>query len=191
MTRISPAGMITVGAVLGLTWAASLRGYMSALAGFESSVQWVGTFVLILLPGAVVGALFGWAEASRRAGHRRAWVAFVPLVFPVLALTPPGALVTFLTTGIGGGSLGLVITGMLIGYASSGRGPRVARIVVGVIGALGLLAGMSAGMFIRSQLALDTPRGLWVAILGACLTLVFGVACTIPHRAPEQPSPDR
>ncbi|MGN6502545.1 MAG: hypothetical protein ACTHKX_06540 [Pseudolysinimonas sp.] len=175
-----------IGAGLGVTWAASLRGYMAALAGFESTVNWLGTFVLILIPGAAVGALLGWAEAERRRGRRRSWVAFVPLVFPVVALAAPGALVAFLRTGIGGGSIALVVTAMLLGYAISGRGPRVARILTGVVATLGLAGTALGGVLVRSQLAITTPRGLWVAILGVGLTAVFGAACSIPHRAPRR-----
>jgi hypothetical protein len=182
--RLSAARLIAAGAGLGLTWAASLRAYMAALAGFESAVDWAGTFALILLPGAAVGALFGWAEAQGRAGRRRTWVAFVPLVFPVLALAPPDALTAFLATGIGGGSLALVATGMLLGFAASGRGPRWGRVVTGALGLAGLAGSSTAGLFIRSQLSFGTARGLWVAILGVCLTAVFGAACSIPHRAP-------
>lgn len=180
---------VAFGALLGLTWSASLRGYMAALAGFESRVDWVGTFPLILLPGTVVGAAYGWEWARRRTDARRArwWMVLLPLVFPVLALTPPGALTTFLTTGIGGGALAVAVAGILGGFAISGRGPLVARIVAGVMTAVGILAAAFAGLFIRPTLGLVEPRGAWLAILGSCLVVMLVLACSIPWRKPATP----
>jgi hypothetical protein len=176
--------LIAFGALAGLAWAASLRGYMAELAGPVSHVGWFGTFVLILLPGLVVGAALGWAEGIRRTGGRRGWrwLAATPLIFPVLALTPPGALMTFLTTGVGGGSLAVVLTGMIGGYAISGRGPLWARIVTGVIALAGLVLGAIGAVFVRDELVLTEPRGAWVAVLGTTLTALLLLACSIPHR---------
>lgn len=177
--------LVGFGALAGLAWAASLRGYMAELAGPDSHVGWIGTFVLILLPGLIVGAAFGWAAGVRRTGGRRGWrwIAATPLLFPVLALTPPGALQNFLTTGVGGGSIALVLTGMLGGFAISGRGPLWARIVAGVIAVAGLVAGAAGAVVVRSELALTEPRGAWVAILATTLALLLVLACSIPHRA--------
>jgi hypothetical protein len=52
---------IGVGAVLGLTWAAALRGYMMQLAGPTSTFTFSGTFGIILPAGTLVGGLLGWA----------------------------------------------------------------------------------------------------------------------------------
>jgi hypothetical protein len=57
-----PATLLALGGLLGVAWAAGLRGTMSLLAGPESTVTWSGTFGWILLPGDAVGALLGWAE---------------------------------------------------------------------------------------------------------------------------------
>jgi hypothetical protein len=62
--------LILLGAVVGLTWAASLRGYMMVLAGPTSTFTFSGTFGIILPAGTLTGALLGWAEYQRRAGHR-------------------------------------------------------------------------------------------------------------------------
>ena len=61
-----------LGAVVGLAWAASLRGFMMALAGPDST--FTGTFGIIIPTGIVVGVLLGWAEHQRRTGpqHRQA-----------------------------------------------------------------------------------------------------------------------
>jgi ABC-type iron transport system FetAB permease component len=50
--------LVLLGALLGLAWAAGLRGYMTQLTD-ESTVDWFGTFGLVLLPGVVTGALLG------------------------------------------------------------------------------------------------------------------------------------
>ena len=176
--------LAALGALAGLAWAAGLRGYMAELAGPQSQVDWFGTFVLILSPGVVVGALLGAAEGIRRRGGRRGWrfIALAPLLFPVLALTPPGALQEFVRTGIGGGALALALTAMLGGFAVSGRGFRWARIVVGVVALAGLAFGVFAGPLVRPDLALTDPRGAWVAILGTTLTALLALAASIPHR---------
>ena len=65
--RVVPAPVL-VGAVCGLAWAASLRSFMAEFAGPESTFDWFGTFEGVLLPGAVVGALLGWAAHLAGAG---------------------------------------------------------------------------------------------------------------------------
>lgn len=173
-----------VGGVIGLAWAASLRGYMVELAGGASRVDWVGTFVLILLPGVVIGVLLGLAEHFRRTGGRRGWrwLAAAPVLFAVAALSAPGALLTFVTTGIGGGAIAVVAAGMLGGYAISGRGPLVARIACGTIALAPIGLTALSGLFFGPSLALSTARGLWVALLGSSLLVVLALACSIPHR---------
>jgi hypothetical protein len=64
--------LMLVGGVVGLAWAASLRGFMMVLAGPDSTFTFAGTFEIIIPTGIVVGALLGWAEHQRRTGpqHR-------------------------------------------------------------------------------------------------------------------------
>ncbi len=80
---------VLIGAVCGLTWAAGLaaglRGLMSVLAGPSSAVNWYGTFVQILLPGAIVGALLGHATRTR---DRRTWSDVDPVARRIVALAP-------------------------------------------------------------------------------------------------------
>ena len=61
---------ILTGAVFGIAWACSLRGFMQQLAGADSTFTFAGTFGVIIPAGTVVGALLGWAEYQRRAGHQ-------------------------------------------------------------------------------------------------------------------------
>lgn len=172
------------GALAGLAWAASLRGYMSELSGTASVVDWVGTFLFVLAPGLAVGALLGFAEAIRRRGGRRGWrlLALAPLLLGVVPLLPPGALQALIATGIGGGALALSLAGMAGGFAISGRGPLWARIASGVPALAALGASAVAGSFIRPhELALTEPRGVWVAVLSLTLTALLMLACSIPH----------
>jgi len=77
------------------------------------------------LPGGVVGALIGWVEHLRRNGGHRSWrwLALSPLLFPIAALSLPGAITTLVTSGQGSGAIGIALFGMLGGVALSGRGP--------------------------------------------------------------------
>jgi hypothetical protein len=75
---------VALGAVLGIAWSASLRGYMAQVAGPESRVTWLGTFAAVILPGAVVGALLG--RASHRRGTGPVWLACSPLLLAVAPL---------------------------------------------------------------------------------------------------------
>ena len=61
-----------VGAVCGFAWAAALRAFMWEVAGDDAGVEWAGTFVWVLLPGAIIGALLAWAEHRRWTGSRAA-----------------------------------------------------------------------------------------------------------------------
>jgi hypothetical protein len=186
---------IALGALLGLAWAASLRGYMVELAGTSTHVDWLGTFGLLLLPGVVVGAGLGWAEHVRRTGGRPGWrwLAALPALFGLTALLVPGAFVRFITTGIGGGAVGVALLALLGGYAISGRGPLGGRIAAGV-GALLMLAGVVvSGWFANPDLVPTEPRGAWVIVLTISLMLVLVLASSIPHRpvavrVPSSPS---
>jgi len=177
--------LLLVGAVCGLAWAASLRGFMSQVAGPESAVTWSGTFGWILVPGVVTGVLLGWAEYLRRTGGRRGWrwLALAPLVFAGVLL--PGLLdpATMFEGGVGGGAIGVPIYGMAGGYAISGRGPLVARIGCGVLFLIMIpIWALTVTSFGGPGLAVDTPRGLWVALYYWSLMVVLALACAIPHR---------
>jgi hypothetical protein len=177
--------LLSVGAVCGLAWAASLRGFMSQVAGPESEVTWSGTFGWILAPGVATGLLLAWAEYIRRTGGRRGWrwLALAPLTFAGVLL--PGLLdpATMFEGGIGGGAIGVPLFGMAGGYAISGRGPVVARIGCGVLFLTMIpIWALTVTSFGGPGLAVDTPRGLWVALYYWSLLVVLALACAIPHR---------
>jgi hypothetical protein len=175
---------VVVGAVLGTAWSASLRGYMAQLAGPASQMTWLGTFGGVILPGAVVGALLGWARHRRGAGP--AWLAWSPLLLAMAPLTLPGAIPTLVTTGMGGGAIGLTLLALLGGWSLSGRGPRWARIPAGIL-AYALVPAVYLGPPMRPELDPATPYGAWVATLVSALFVLLSLACAIPMRRPADP----
>lgn len=172
--------LIALGGAGGLAWSASLRGWMAQLAGAESEFTWLGTFLLILLPGVFVGGLLGWAQSLRESGGRRGWrlLAFAPVLF-ALAIADPRNFSALLATGTGGGALGVVAIGLLGGYALAPRGPAWSRVAAGTFA----VAGIIGSAFITSGvLSPGTAHGAWVAGYLPSLLLVLCVACSIPHR---------
>ena len=106
------ARLVAIGAVCGLAWAAGFRAYMMEIAGPASRFEWFGTVGAILVPGAVVGALFGLAAAMSAAGRRTRiwWIVFAPLLFAIAPMLRPGALTDLFTTGLGGGAVGVALS---------------------------------------------------------------------------------
>ena len=121
---------VLVGAVLGLTWATSLRAFMMVIAGADSTFTFAGTFGIILPSGTLVGALLGWAEHRRRTGRSTSWLIPTPLLLVVLP---------FVFTGDGTTPLTLAVLGMIGGFSAAGRGPRTARILAGAVVVAGIL----------------------------------------------------
>ena len=139
--RWSEAGrFVAIGGLCGLTWAASLRGWMVELAasGSTSSVTWL-TFALLLLPGLVIGVLLGWSAYLRSIGIRGSrWLIFAPALF-ASALLDPEIFSAFIHTGEGGGSLMVVFTALSSGFVLSRRRWSIAAAACAVVALLGLL----------------------------------------------------
>lgn len=175
------APLIGLGALLGLTWAASLRGVMAQVASYTSTVDWVPTFGFILLPGTLTGALLGWAEHRRRAGLPTGWLVLSPLTFGVIIFSNPtdplATLGDLLTAAF------IVLYGVAGGYAIAGHGPVWGRAVCGVVAAAPVPIWALTVTSFAAHLALDTPRGAWVAVHVATLLAIFVLACAIPFRS--------
>lgn len=170
------------GGVCGLAWACALRAYMAALAGFDSTFSWLGTFFAILTPGVLVGAALALAAALPP--HRRStlrWIAASPMLFAVFALPLPGLLVALVTTGIGGGAIGVPVAGIAGGYALAGR-RRWLRVITGVVAVL-MIVGVLATVPTIAGESLATPSGAWLATLAGSLMIVLMLASAIPFRA--------
>lgn len=175
-----PAGpLVLTGAVIGLTWAAALRGWMVQMAGDESTFHWYGTFALILTPGLLVGALIGLAEHRRRTmGPRSRWLILSPCLF-LAALTDPTIFRELIANGTGGGAIGVVLFGLAGGYGLSGRGRAWWRRTCGGLAVLGVLLML---VMASDQAPLHTAHGTWVGLYASSLVAVLCLACAIPQR---------
>jgi hypothetical protein len=186
---ISLGKVTLLGAVLGLAWGAGLRGWMAVVAGGLPSFSWSGTFIAILLPATLVGAALGWAEYARRTGGQRAWrwTALTPLLFVVMpALVQDGFVTELLTTGIGGGAVGVALIGIIGGYAIAGRGPRWARWLSRTIMAALLVASVITAL-IGGFGHRMTPAGAYTLLTFIVFCGLLAAACAIPHL----PAPDK
>jgi len=187
----SAAACVLVGAVSGLAWGAAFRAFMAEIAGGASRFEWYGTFVAVLGAAVITGALLGLAEYFRRTGGRRhwRWLALAPLSFAILPLTMPGALLALFTQGLGGGAIAIAIVAVAGGFAVSGRGPLWGRFACGIL-TLAVIGGAIATVPAVGgiRLALDQPRGVWVATLAASCIAVLCLATSIPFRRVERPA---
>jgi len=184
--RSRGVSLVLLGGLCGLAWAAGLRGFMAQIVPEESSVSWSGTFGYILLPGLMIGLLLGWAEHLRGIGGRRRWrwLALSPLLFAAILFSqgPLGVLGIF-EDGLGGGAIGVPLYAMAGGYAISGRGPRWGRLACGVLALTAIpIWALTVESFAGAELAVTTPRGLWVACYYYTFLALFMVAAAIPHR---------
>ncbi|MBS1905409.1 MAG: hypothetical protein JST33_02340 [Actinobacteria bacterium] len=152
------ATTIAIGAVGGLAWAASMRGMMAQLAGFESEFHWLGTFVFILIPGTGMGALLGWAFARRIAGRTRgaAWLALAPI-----AMLADPATLPLLGAFIGAG------------FLFSRRSRRWVRLLAGIPSLILLIGVPVAAAFV---VGMTTPHDAWLTIQLATLIWIPAIA---------------
>lgn len=175
-----PSGhLVATGAVVGLAWAAALRGWMVHMAGSESAFHWYGTFALILTPGLLAGALIGLAEHRRRTGAPWSrWLTLSPCLF-LAALADPAIFRALITNGFGGGAIGLTVFGLAGGYSLSERGRAWWRRTCGAVAVLGVMLML---VIASDTEAMETAHGTWVGLYAASLTAVLCLACAIPQR---------
>ena len=179
-----PRPLVLLGGLCGLAWAAGLRGMMAQVAGHDSTVHWALTFVWLLLPGALLGALLAWAELRRRVGiaRGRRWFAASPLLFAGVLFSDPTNMLGILGNGVGGGAIAIPLIGMAGGYALAGRGRLWARLACGLVALVPYVVWtLTATAVGGSDMALDTPRGAWVAVYLYAFVLLLQAACAIPH----------
>ncbi len=179
--------LVLLGGLCGLAWAAGLRGFMAQIVHENSGADWSGTFGYILLPGLVIGLLLGWAEHLRSTGGRRGWrwLAISPLLFAAILVSEgPMGLLGIFEDGVGGGAIGVPLEAMAGGYAISGRGPRWGRLACGLLALTAIpIWALTVESFAGADLAVTTPRGLWVALYYYSFLALFMVAAAIPHRS--------
>jgi hypothetical protein len=189
--RLHLASRVVAGAVLGLAWAAALRVWMVMLAvemGERPRYTWEGTVGGILLPAAMMGALLGAATYAAQTSSRRhwRWAMLSPLLLVVgPALVTPNFVRILVTTGIGGGAVGVALMGMLGGYALSGLGSRRLRWAAGLPVAVLTLAA-AYGFHLADQPSL---AGAVAALLFALLMADLAAGIAAPARFAANPHP--
>jgi hypothetical protein len=176
-----------VGALCGFAWAAALRAFMWEVAGPDAGVEWTGTFLWVLLPGAVIGALLASAEYRRWSGavpHRR-WLVWSPLLFAAVLVQNPTDLVHGFEGGIGLAAVAVPAMCMLGGYAIAGSGPRWVRGLCAVVALSAVpIWSLTATHVGGPSMSLSDPHGAWAAVLYWGLLATFSLAAAIPHREP-------
>lgn len=172
------------GGSVGLAWGLALRSWMTHLAIQFSDwprFTWKGTFLAVLLPAAVVGAVIGWDWGTRlHLGKRHRWVIWSPLLLVVgPALVAESFVGTLMDTGEGSGAIGVVIVGLSGGYALSRRGNLWARLGLGLVG-LSVVGTMTYVFYVSEPplTSSDAFGALYLVVLMAWLA----VGCSIPLR---------
>ena len=168
---------VVVGVLCGLAWAAALRGWMAQLAGDESRFSWL-TVALVLLPGAAVGGLLGWAARTRATRTRTArWLAWSPALF-ASALLDPTIFRALVTNGEGSGALMVVLTAVAGGFVLGRHRWSVLRGLAAVVLAAGLLLLTAIGTMAGP---VTTARGAWVCLYGLVLMVLLCLASALPY----------
>jgi hypothetical protein len=101
----------------------------------------------------------------------------------VLFSQGPLGLLGIFENGLGGGAIGVPLLAMAGGYAVSGRGPRWGRLACGALALTAIpIWALTVESFAGPDLAVTTPRGLWVALYFYSFLAVLAFAAAIPHR---------
>jgi hypothetical protein len=179
-----------VGALCGFAWAAALRAFMWEVAGPDAAVEWAGTFLWVLLPGAVIGALLALAEYRRwtdDVAHQR-WLVCSPMLFAAVLLQNPVALLDGFEGGVGLSAVAVPAMCMLGGYAIAGSGPRWVRGLCALVALSAIpIWSLTATDVGGTSMSLGNAHGAWAAILYWGLLATFALAAAIPHRRPVPP----
>jgi hypothetical protein len=182
--RRRDAAAVGTGAAIGLAWATSLRAWMAHLAIEFSDwprYTWEGTFLAVLLPAVLVGALIGldWQRCRTLRG-RVPLVAWSPLLLVVApALVSEDFIGTLIDSGEGSGAIAVVVIGMCGGLALSGRGPVWGRALAG-LAVVGVTAVMTLMLAFRGQVV--TASGVFGAVHLGVLLAWLAVGCSLPMR---------
>jgi hypothetical protein len=143
------------GAVFGLAWASAMRGMMAELAERDpgGSHFSIATFIFVLPPGAVMGALMAWAITPSRPGtmpppQRLRWAPMV------MCLDPAAVPIMLAVVGAG--------------WVAGGRGTPRSRRWIGIPSALMLLV-LPVAIAIASPPAWASLRNTWILTLATSL----------------------
>lgn len=145
-----PRREMACGAVLGLAWASSMRAMMAEVAASDGGSHFsIATFIFLLPPGTVVGALFAWVLTSPRDGVRSAprWLVWTPMF---LCLDPAATPFMLATVGVG--------------WVAAGRGTRKSRLWIGVPSAV-FWTTLLVMVLVVPPTMLSSLKQAWIAIL--------------------------
>ena len=181
-------GLPWVGAVAGLAWAGSLRGFMAEVVGDGSGVSWIGTFGWVLLPGTLAGALLGWAEVERRRGRPHRALVCSPLLLAAVLLPGLTDLGAMLKDGVGGGAVGVPLALVAGAYAVAARRAWVRAACGTTFAAVLVVWVLVAPAVGGADFALDRPHGIWASTLFLGLLLSGAVTTAIPLRGVSRPA---
>jgi hypothetical protein len=153
--------------------------------GERPHFTWHGTFGGILLPAAIMGGMLGVAAGAEGPSASKRWAKLSPLLLVLgPAITTDNFIPTLVTTGLGGGAIGVALIGLSGGYAISGTGPQWLRRVAGVFAVL-LSAASAVGFGFAGGGSSDTPAKVFGGLLFALLMalLVVGIGASARDRS--------
>lgn len=164
--RRAMAWRAAAGGFLGFSWGGALRTWMVILAlkfGEQPKFTWRGTLGGILLPAALVGAILGVATHAAQTSEQKRWRWSI--LSPLILILGPAVatenfISTLITTGIGGGAIGVALIGMLGGFAFSGLGALWQRRVSGLIALLLTFASGVGFFFAPSASGTNTAKDI-------------------------------
>lgn len=166
-TRL-PRREMAAGAVVGLAWAAAMRGMMAEMAANDPGGSDVtfATFIFILAPGAIMGSLMAWALAPRAPAtrcppQRLRWAPMVMCLDPV--------------------ALPVMLAVVGVGWVAGGRGTPTSRMWIGVPSVLTVVI-LVVAMIVVPPPAWESWRNTWVVVLGASLIGSLVIAETMVVR---------
>lgn len=122
----------------------------------------------------------GSAAAAAGGGWR--WLAASPLLFSAVLFSNGLDFSGLLEDGIGGGAIGVPAVGMLGGFAISGRGPLVGRLLCGALALSSVPVWVLTAADISPSLDATTASGAWMAVYCWTFLAVLALASSIPHR---------
>jgi hypothetical protein len=145
-----PRTEMACGAVFGLAWASSMRAMMAEFAASDGGSRFsIATFIFLLPPGALLGAVVAWVLSSDRPGVRPAPRRLVWC--PMIMCADPAA-VPFMLATIG------------VGWVAGGRGTRKSRLWIGIPSVLFWIALLILTL-VTSPSILSSLRYAWVGVL--------------------------
>jgi hypothetical protein len=146
---------MAAGAVFGLTWASAMRAMMAELAARDpgGSHFSIATFIFILPPGAVMGALMAWAITPPRPG-----------------ITPPPQRLKWapLVMSLDPAALPIMLAVVGAGWVGGGRGTPRSQLWIGIPSTLVLLT-LPVAIAIVPPPAWASLRNTWILTLATSL----------------------